>query len=352
MTHGASEREKILVIGATGFAGGALARELRRRGHPVRAMVRPTSDVRGLVEFGVELAQGDITCRSDVDRAVAGVQKIYNLASPYRSQKHSDDYFRAVDVGGVENVLEAARRHQVARVIHCSTIGVHGSVQQFPANEDAPFAPGDVYQRMKLEGEKLARAAFASGLPGVVVRPAGIYGPGDTRLLKLFRGIHRGTFFLFGSGETLFHPVYIDDLVDGFLRCGEANEALGDVFILAGPRALSLNELSNLIRDAVGARRPVRRLPLGPLMLASRVCESVCRPFGIEPPLHERRAHFFTHNRCFTSEKARLKLGYIPKVDVEEGVRRTAAWYFENGYLQPHRRSAAHRPLQRQTANA
>jgi dihydroflavonol-4-reductase len=232
-----------------------------------------------------------------------------------------------VNVGGTANVLEAARRHGVPRTVHCSTAGVHGHVSRIPSDESAPFNPGDVYQVTKLEGEQLAAAAFANGLPGVIFRPAGIYGPGDLRFLKLFRAVKRGRFVMFGSGEVLYHLTYIDDLVDGIILCGEHPGALGETFLLSGDAYVSLNRLVELVAGAVGASPPRLRLPLWPLRAAAQLCETVCVPLGVDPPLHNRRVDFFVKTRAFTSEKARRVLGYAPKVSLEDGIARTARWY-------------------------
>ena len=105
--------------------------------------------------------------------------------------------------------------------MHCSTVGVHGDVEHPPANEDAPLRPGDVYQDTKLEGERLAQAAASeTGIEVTIVRPTGIYGPGDRRLLKLFRGVARRRFVILGDGEIYYHLTYIDDLVEGFRLAG------------------------------------------------------------------------------------------------------------------------------------
>ena len=323
----------VLVTGATGFTGGRLVQVLRERGVPVRALVRQGSRSAWLAEAGVELVTGDIRDVGALQRAAEGVERIYHIAAVYRTAGHPDDYYRDVNVGGTENVLEAARRHGVARLVHCSTVGVHGDVGAIPADETAPYNPGDIYQVTKLEAEQRARAAFAAGLPGVVVRPAGIYGPGDLRFLKLFKGIHRRRFVMFGSGETLYHFTYIDDLVEGILLCGERPEALGNVYILCGDEYLTLNELVALVARAVGRRPPRLHFPVGPVLAAAVACEALCRPLGIDPPLHKRRVEFFVKDRAFTNRKARRDLGWAPKVALAEGIERTARWYFEQGLL-------------------
>lgn len=326
-------RGPVLVTGATGFTGGHLAIALRRRGYAVRALARPGADVSRLCPHGVTVCRGDLCNASDVDRAVAGTTTVYHIAAVYRSARYPDSYYRAVNVDGTRYVLEAARRHGLARVVHCSTAGVHGEVQQVPADESAPLAPGDIYQQTKLEAEELARHAFANEQPGVIFRPVGIYGPGDLRFLKLFRTIQSGTFRMFGSGEVLYHLTYIDDLVDGIIRCGERQQALGETYLLAGPRYTSLNELVALVAAAVGAKPPRGHLPLKPLLAAAALCEFACRLIRIEPPLHRRRFDFFLKDRAFSCDKARRELGYEPRVDLAEGLARTAAWYFAKGHL-------------------
>lgn len=327
----------ILVTGATGFLGGAITRALIQRGHHVRALVRPTSNAAPLADLGVQLVTGCIENPTDVLRAADGVDTIYNVAGAFRTASRPDSYYYQVHVRGVDNVLDAARRCRVARTVHCSTIGVHGDVPEIPCRESSPFNPGDIYQRTKLEGELHAREAFrAADPPGVVVRPASAYGPRDLRFLKLFRSVQRGTFPIFGDGTTLFHGIYIDDLVEGFLLCGEHPDApRAGVFIIAGPRWITLNELVSLVARAVGAAPPRLRLPVGPLLAASRICEAVCRPLGIEPPIHPRRAHFFINNRAFATDRIRDVLGFTPRVDMPEGIARTAAWYVSRGLIRP-----------------
>ena len=324
-----------LVTGASGFTGGHLARALLGRGWQVRALVRKADAAADLHAQGMQVAEGDLVDARAVDRAVAGCSHLFHVAALYREAKHPDQVYRDVNVGGTRNVVEAAWRHGVERMIHCSTAGVHGDIATLPADETTPYNPGDIYQETKLEGELLARRAFADGLPGVVFRPVGIYGPGDLRFLKLFRTIQTRRFVMFGPGAVSYHMTYIDDLVDGILLCAEHPEALGEVFLFAGECYTSINELVAAVARAVGVEPPRLRLPLAPLLGAAWACETVCRPLGIEPPLHRRRCDFFHKSRGFSTAKAERLLGYRPKVDLEEGIARTTRWYAEQGYLKP-----------------
>jgi len=243
---------QVLVTGATGFTGGRLARHLKNQGHRVRVLTRPGPRTEALQKDGFDVVEGDITSRDAVRRAARGVEQVYHTAACYRGAHHADEQYHEVNVGGTEHVLAAARRAGCERVVHCSTVGVHGSVPVTPADETAPFAPGDVYQLTKLEGEKRARAAQEDGQPVAIFRPAPIYGPGDMRLLKLFRTVQNRSFRMFGHGAVNYHLVYIDDLVRGIELCGTRDEAVGDCFILCGPRYAPLDELVHLVADAVG----------------------------------------------------------------------------------------------------
>jgi nucleoside-diphosphate-sugar epimerase len=325
---------RVLVTGATGFTGGHLARALQRRGDQVRALVRDPSKARALAEQGIVLEAGDLADASALDRATRDIDVVYHIAALYREAGLPDETYRAINAIAVRTLIEAAGRNRVRRVVHCSTVGVHGDVEHPPANEDAPLRPGDVYQRTKLEGEEAARAAgAATGVEVVVVRPTGIYGPGDRRLLKLFRGVARRRFVILGSGQIYYHLTYIDDLVEGFRLCGEVPAAAGRTYILAGGEVTTLNELVSRIAAQAGVR-PIRwRLPVWPFWLAGAACETVCGPFGIEPPIYRRRVDFFTKSRAFDITRARQELGYSPAVGLTEGISRTLDWYRREGWL-------------------
>ena len=328
----------ILVTGATGFTGGALAHRLLADGQSVRCLVRSldADAAKRLSEAGATLVEGDLTDADAVRRAGEGCKLVYHIGALFRTAGHPDSYYADVNEHGTQHVIDAAA-DAGARMVHCSTVGVHGHVSRIPSNESAPFNPGDIYQVTKLAGEQRVRAAIDDGTlaEGVIFRPAGIYGPGDLRFLKVFRGVQKGRFPMFGSGEVTYHFTYIDDLVDGILLCGTHPEAVGETLILGGDEFISLNEFVRLVADAVGGTPPKRHLPLGPLLLAARACETICKPLSIDPPLHVRRCEFYMKARAFDNAKAKRVLGFQPRISMREGVNRTAAWYAEQGLIDP-----------------
>lgn len=325
--------EKVLVTGATGFTGKALCERLVMEGEEVTAFVRPSSDIRRLQELGVHCVQVDITNAAEVKQHCTGFDLVYHIAAAYRTEHSTEEMFHLVNVEATRNLLEAAKDSGVRRFVHCSTVGVQGEIDEPPADEEYRFKPGDHYQESKKEGELLARKYFAEGLPGTVFRPVGIYGPGDTRFLKLFKPVSKGMFVMIGSGDVLYHMTYIEDLVDGILLCGSRPEALGEVFTLGGERYTTLRELVDLIAEVLGKSKTGIRIPYAPVYWASVVCDKLCKQLGVRPPIYPRRVEFFSKDRAFSIEKAKRLLGYAPKVSLRDGLARTAAWYKEQGML-------------------
>jgi len=324
---------RVLVTGATGFTGGHLARALRLRGATVRALVRDPGRADDLRTAGIEVVTGDVRDASALARAVANTDVVYHLAAIYRHAGVPAETYRAVNALAVRALIEAAAAARVKRVVHCSTVGVHGDVEHPPANEDAPLRPGDEYQRTKLEGEQLAReAADRLRIEVTIARPSGIYGPGDRRLLKLFRASVR-RYPIVGSGEIYYHLTYIDDLTEGFRLCGEHAAAANRTYILAGGEVTTLNELVATIASVAGVSPPQWHVPVWPFRAAGALCEAVCVPLGIEPPIYRRRVDFYTKSRAFDITRARRELGYAPRVGLREGIGRTLDWYREHRWL-------------------
>ncbi|MGB3345703.1 MAG: NAD(P)-dependent oxidoreductase [Candidatus Humimicrobiia bacterium] len=325
---------KVLVTGGTGFAGSHLVNRLISDGFKVRVIARSSKKAEKLKEKGVEIILGDITDKDMVKKAVKGVKKVYHLAANWRTAGVSDKVYWDVNVGGTKNLLEASTKENIERFVHCSTMGVHGHVDEIPSNENTRYNPGDIYQVTKLEGEKLALNFYKEkGLPVSVIRPCAIYGPGDMRLLKMFRAIAKKRFIMLGSGEILYHMVYVTDLAEGFRLAADKEEAIGEPFLIGGEEYVSLNKLTEMIAKEIGVSPPKIHFPVWPVELLGTIVEKICIPFKIEPPIYRRRVLFFTKDRAFDISKAKNILGYRPKVDLITGIKQTVKWYKDNGYL-------------------
>ena len=328
-----SRGELTLVTGATGFTGSHLVRALVSDGGRVRVIARSVERARELLPEAVEIVEGDIASSGVVERAVQGVTTVYHLAAVYREAKHPDWRYREVNVDASRRLLDAAVAADVLRYVHCSTVGVHGHIASPPGDEQSAYEPGDVYQETKCEAEQLA-LSYRDRIPLAVARPTAIYGPGDTRLLKLFQMVARQRFPLVGGGENYYHTVHVDDLVRGLRLLGTHTRAVGEIFILGGESYLKLSELTALIAEAARVPAPRLRLPARPFQLLGSLVEKLCVPFGIEPPIHRRRVDFYTKSRAFSIEKAKRLLGYRPQVKLKDGIGETFDWYVANGYIE------------------
>ncbi len=331
MTH---TDKKILVTGGTGFTGSHLCDRLVADGCRVRALVRDPNRCGHLAELGIELVQGDLRDKASLQRAVEGIDTVYHVAALFRPENVSRQDMWDANVHGTQHLMDASIEAGVTRFVHCSTVGVHGDIKRPPANEDTPYGPGDYYQESKTEGEKLVLRYMSEGrLPITVFRPSGIYGPRDLRFLKLIKGVARRRFVMLGSGKVQYQMVYIEDLVDGIVRCGTKDNAIGNVYILTGEPVVTLNQLVQTIAEVVGVKPRNLRFPVTPIYAAGYLCELVFKPLGINPPLYRRRVDFFRKTRSFDISKAKRELGYEPKVDLKTGIGLTVDWYRANGYL-------------------
>ena len=326
--------QRVLVTGATGFTGSHLVRQLVEQGAQVRVIARNAERARTELPAGVDVVHGDIADASVTAAAVKGQEIVYHLAAAFREAGIPDSRYYEVHVDATRNLLDASRAEGIRRFVHCSTVGVHSHVEGPPADENAPFNPDDVYQRSKAEGELLAsRFQQEHAFPLTVIRPAPIYGPGDMRLRKLFAAVARRRFAMIGSGEVQFHMIHVDDLARGMRIAADKDEAIGEAFILAGDESVSLNELVRRIAEIYDVPVSRLRIPAMPVFVAAAICEAICVPLRIEPPLYRRRVAFFTKSRSFDTTKARRLLGFEPRITLQQGLRETAEWYRDKGLL-------------------
>jgi len=330
---------RLLVTGGPGFIGSHLAEEGRRRGAEVVVLGltdRPEeqANVELLRRQGVEILPGSITDPELCQRAMRGVTHVFHLAVAMREGAKQDEFFESINLDGTRHLLEASLRRNVERFVYCSTIGIYGHRAPGVTREDSPLAPGNVYERTKVAAERLVRQFSAGGrLPYVILRPADVYGPRDQRLLKLFRGVAKGRFPLFGSGSGRRHMVYVDDVVSAFFRACERIEAVSESAIIAGPSSHTLRELIALVQEATGSSRYGFRLPLAPMLATAALVEDVAKRLKVEPPIYRRRMDFFWSDSEFDTSRARRLLDWEPRVDLPEGVRRTAEEYRRAGLL-------------------
>lgn len=327
---------KVLITGGTGFIGSRLALRCAEMGYEVRVLGQQNTPAeadnkRTVEERGVQVILGSVTARPDVFKAIEGIDIVFHLAAAQHEMNVPDRTFWEVNVTGTKNVLEAGIQAGVKRFVHGSTIGVYGSGLDGTIDENSPLRPDNIYGVTKLEGEKLV-LSHAEKLPIVIIRIPETYGPGDRRLLKLFRTVN-SFFFMIGKGENLHHLIYIEDLIDGLLLAATSEAAVGNIFLLSGKEAVTTNTMVAEIASQLGKDGSKFRAPFWPFYAAATLMEWIFRPLGIQPPLHRRRMDFFKKSFSFSFDGSSRRLGFVPKYDFRQGVKETLRWYVEKGYL-------------------
>jgi len=363
---------KVVLTGATGFVGGAVARRLAAGGADVHALILPSSDRSRLAGCPVTFHTGDITDPASLAGLFDGATWVIHAAGMLGRAGVSEASYNRINAEGVGHVLAAVERVWQAertapglRVLHVSSAGVLGPVRvagdkrrttseevvsgqwsvvseavapgpwplaSSSLDETSPLAPSNAYERSKALGEEVAAGYAREGLPLVVARPEFIYGPGDLHVLGLFRAIRRGVFFYVGDGTNTCHPTYVDDMVDGLLACLERG-APGAIYHIAGPRPLPFRELAETIAAELGAPPPRLRVPAPLAWLGAAGLEAAGKLAGRTPPLSRTGVAFFSESRRSTYARAERELGFTPRVDLREGVARTVAWYRAEGLL-------------------
>jgi 2-alkyl-3-oxoalkanoate reductase len=326
---------KILVTGGTGFTGKALVQRLLNDGHQVVALdYKEGIKTAELREWGAEVVIGSVTDADVVARCMEGVDVVQHLAAAFRELNVDDAYYRHVNVEGTRIVLDAALKAGVKKLVYCSTCGVHGNVDHPPADEEAPIQPADYYQQTKYEAEPVALSYVDKGLPVTVLRPAAIYGPGDPeRFFMIFKRVAKGRFPMFGDGKTLYHPVYIDNLVDAHVLAMQPEKGVGQAYLIADQQYYGIEEIVRKVAAALGVAVNIPHYPVWPVVMVGHLCEKACKPFKVTPPIFPRRVDWYRQNRAFSIEKAKRELGYQPRVELDEGLCKTAQWYRTEGYL-------------------
>jgi nucleoside-diphosphate-sugar epimerase len=328
--------QQVLVTGATGFTGQALCRKLVKSGARVRAIARESSNISVLNDIDIEWVRGEVFDEDILNVAVEGINYIFHIAAAFNEEMECEEEYRKVHVYSTKILARLVNgRPEFKRFLHVSTVGVHGHIDAERADENYRFSPGDAYQRTKLEAEQwLVEYSLETGFPYSVVRPAPIYGPGDRRLLKLFKMAKLGFVLMLGKGQGMFHLIHIDDLTNIFLIAATKKEALGEVFIaVSDDKPISIIEMGKMIGKQMGKRIWTIRLPLWPFYLSADISSAIFPRLGLRPPIYRRRVDFYTKDRKFDNRKVHKLLGYTPKKCNEAGFAETVRWYQDKGLI-------------------
>ncbi|MGH8143057.1 MAG: hopanoid-associated sugar epimerase, partial [Steroidobacteraceae bacterium] len=298
---------KALVTGASGFVGAAVARALLRAGWQVRALVRPTADRRNLVGLALECVPGDLADVASLEPALAGCEGLFHVAAEYRLWTTEPQRLYQSNVDGTRNLLDAARRAGVRRLVYTSSVATLGLREDGSASDESDTAGlADMvghYKRSKFLAEQWVLQAAQAGLPVVIVNPSTPVGPGDVKPTPTGRMVLDAA-----SGrmpayvDTGLNIVHVDDVAEGHLlalhhgRCGER-------YILGGTD-LSLKQILTVIATVAGRRPPRVRLPISlalPLAYAAETCAHIGR---FETRITVDGERMARHRMYFSSAKA------------------------------------------------
>lgn len=320
----------IFITGATGLVGSHAAEEALRRGHRVRALVRPTSNTRWLDEWGVEKVSGDLEDAQALQRGISGTDWVFNCAAKVGDWGTLEE-FRRLNVAALRLLLEAATAAGIERLVHVSSLGVYEGRDHYGTDETVPPAADslDAYTRSKTEAEALVLEYHRErGLPAVIVRPGFIYGERDRTVLpKLLVNLRRGTFVYFGSGTQALNCIYVKNLVHGIFLAAQSPRASGEVFNLTDGEPVSKRRFVGRVAELAGIRPPSRHIPLGLARFLATIVEGVAKLRGAKnPPLiNKARYKFLGLNLDYSIDKARTVLEYEPPYTFDEAILRAMA---------------------------
>lgn len=328
---------KVLITGGTGFIGSRLAYRCKQRGDEVVILAQVNTpaekqNTEELQQKGFSVVVGGVTDKEKVAEAVDSCDVVFHLAAAQHEANVADQHFWDVNVEGTRHLLDASINAKVKRFVHGSTIGVYGVEMQGELSETSALKPDNIYGVTKKAGEELV-LSYKDKLPVTAIRISETYGPGDRRLLKLYKGIKNRKFFVIGDGENKHQLIFVDDLIDGMFLAAEKDAALGEAFVLAGDEILSTNDMVDIAANVLDVKKVAFRSPMWPFYLLAIIMEKTLRPLGIQPPLHRRRLDFFKKTLFFSKDKSLQLLDFKAKTDFKMGSEKTVSWYREQDLL-------------------
>jgi dihydroflavonol-4-reductase len=330
--------DRVAVTGAAGFIGSAVVRALLARGAHVVALIEPNGDHRNLQGLDVERISLDVRDRAAVMSACADARFIFHLAAIYRFWTKRPQDFYDVNVGGVLNVLEAARRGTCERVVYTSTVGVlgldgaaHGRAADETCYADVAHLFG-LYKRTKYVAEHEVLRAAAQGVPVSLVLPTFPLGPGDTRPTptgKLVLDFLNGRIPAFV--DTTLNVVHVDDLATGHLLSLERG-AVGRSYIVGGEN-LAMGSFLAALAECTSLRASTIQVPRAVALGVGALSQLVeGRLLRREPSVALEAARMSTTNMMFNDQRARGELGHAPRPSME-AITDSARWFVDNGYV-------------------
>ena len=326
--------DKVLVTGASGFVGSAVARALSRRGDDVRVLMRATSSRTNVEGEAFEIAEGDMLDRASMIEAMDGVRYLFHVAADYRLWAPDPEEIVRNNLEGTRAVMEAARATGVERIVYTSSVAAlkpgHGTAVDETSRHSEQTVIG-AYKKSKLVAERLVERMASEGLPAVIVSPSTPIGPRDVKPTPTGRIIVQAA-----SGgmpafvDTGLNLVHVDDVAAGHLLALEKGK-IGENYILGG-EDVRLKDMLAVICEEVGRKPPRIRLPRGPLYPLAKVAETIARYTGAEPMLTVDALNMSKYHMFFSSRKANEQLGFRAR-PYARAIADAVAWFRQAGYI-------------------
>jgi nucleoside-diphosphate-sugar epimerase len=326
---------KVLVTGGSGFLGSHVAEQLTAAGHTVRALVRKSSNRKFLSTLSnLELAEGTVEDRKSCDEAMKGVDAVVHSAGLVKAR--SPEEFSQTNTQGTINLLEAALAHapSLKRFVQVSSLEACGPSfdgKPVPRDQERPVT---AYGRSKLAADKEV-IARRDKLPGVILRPAAIYGPRDVEILEAFKAVKSRQYPVIGDGSMLGGYVYGPDCARACIQAIDADVPSGSIYFVDDGEPMTMaRAMGELLPEALGTRPLVKfGIPFPLLRIASVGVETYGKVRNKPVMLTREKVAMLSHHWVCDSASTQSDLGWKPEVTFAEGLRRTAKWYADNGWL-------------------
>ncbi|HVP22781.1 MAG TPA: NAD-dependent epimerase/dehydratase family protein [Conexivisphaerales archaeon] len=329
---------RVLVTGAAGFLGAYVVTELTNRGHRVTGMLHERR-VSPDLEKTMETRVADLTDRASLVEATKGTDAVVHLAAYYTFFGRKELYEK-VTVGGTRSLIEACLENGVRRLIYCSSTEAMGPVESPPADEGTPLKPSYEYGRSKVKAERVVRESSAQGMEWTIIRPSGLYGPGNVDDVAYWFIVSiaknsLATKFLVGAGRNLVQFVHAKDAARAFgLALDNPKASVGQTYLVSDDHAVSYRELYSIVTELFGRKPPGVSVPKAMAKAMIAPVEAFNAITGRSSFMwHRSTVDAVTSDRSFSSAKAARELGYAPTFGLEEGLKETVEWYRAKGYL-------------------
>lgn len=329
---------KVFITGSTGFLGKFLVKRLIKEGYEVTALARSESAKRFLDGLGVRVVIGDINHPEEFLDYLKQAEVVLHLAAIRSNWGNEEDFIRT-NSQSIANLF--VKKSKIKHIIITSSVYAMGKLTKLPADETVSTRVADLYGKSKkIAEQKTKEYSKKTKIPYTIIRPSIVYGPEDNNLgmiVKMIKLIKGGKFIIIGNGENLLHLVYVDDLIDGFMKIIRSR-GKNETYILAGQRPIKLNDLVSLIQKNIKIKKKIKKIPWVIAYVVALIFETLYNLgyklfptlFKNEPLLSKMKVQTLTENWFYDISKAKKDLGFNPKVSYDTGIRKVVDWYLKN----------------------